>query len=459
MATDVDELVEYALVGALLRDPDQLNRMPWLTRDDFATVPAQQVYFELRRQHDLHAAAPHTPSPTAESVADHLVGMTVPAIHHADLNHMLTRTPPAADPIAYGRIVLEESIRSAVRELGARVADTPCYDPKQVSVAAVTAVAAVEQLQRRWELSEPPTGLPAPLDAVPEPRLGAWLPDQRPQFERIRAAERTVAAAAANVILEPAAVTAALHPNQLHDPGAALAITAISVLLADRRPVDPVIVSWQQQRLLGDRDFSPLSWPELQAPTRATTADALSVLRADRAHELIYRAPDTLHRDAARHDQPLRQVLAAAAATLTDLSEAVTGHGLPRLGPAPNSTAPGTTGPDAPGWGWLADRIDPRLRTGRDWPALAVVLDRAYADGYDVAADLPRLAARTPLPDRHPARDLQYRLLDDCPAAVTPVPISTRIAHEHAPAAGTAPTRPPQVQPAPAPVRVPGPRR
>ncbi len=267
MATDVDELVEDALVGALLRDPDQLNRMPWLTRDDFATVPAQQVYSELRRQHDLHAAAPDTPSPTAGTVAHQLIGMTVPAIHHAGLHQMLTRTPPAADPIAYGRIVLEESIRSAVRELGARVADTPGYDPQQVSVAAVTAVAAVHRLQRRWELSEPPTPVPAPLDAVPAPRLGAWLPDQRPQFERIRAAERTVAAAAANLILDPAAVTAALHPDQLHDPGAALAVTAISVLLADRRPVDPVTVSWQQQRLLGEREFTPLSWHELQAPT------------------------------------------------------------------------------------------------------------------------------------------------------------------------------------------------
>ncbi len=69
-------------------------------------------------------------------------------------------------------------------------------------------------------------------------------------------------------------------------------------------------------------------------------------------------------------------------------------------------------------WEVLAQRIDPRLLRGPDWPPLAAALDRAAAVGYDVARRLPALAAAAPLPDRHPARELHWRLLDDCPAAV-----------------------------------------
>lgn len=69
-------------------------------------------------------------------------------------------------------------------------------------------------------------------------------------------------------------------------------------------------------------------------------------------------------------------------------------------------------------WAELADSIDERLTQSPDWPALSAALDRADAGGYDVTADLPLLAAAEALPDRHPARDLQYRLMADCDAAL-----------------------------------------
>ena len=71
-------------------------------------------------------------------------------------------------------------------------------------------------------------------------------------------------------------------------------------------------------------------------------------------------------------------------------------------------------------WEAVAERIDPRLLLGPDWRPLSAALTRAAAAGYDVPARLPALAA-APLPDRHPARELHWRLLDDCPAAL-PVP-------------------------------------
>jgi hypothetical protein len=74
--------------------------------------------------------------------------------------------------------------------------------------------------------------------------------------------------------------------------------------------------------------------------------------------------------------------------------------------------------PPDPTWRTTVERIDTRLLRGPDWPPLAAALARAAAAGYDVANRLPTLAASPPLPDRHPARELHWRLLDDCPAAL-----------------------------------------
>ena len=74
-------------------------------------------------------------------------------------------------------------------------------------------------------------------------------------------------------------------------------------------------------------------------------------------------------------------------------------------------------------WKGTVARIDPRLVVGPDWPPLAAALTRACLAGYDVAARLPELAAAPPLPDRHPGRELHWRLLDDCPATVLSLPV------------------------------------
>jgi len=70
-------------------------------------------------------------------------------------------------------------------------------------------------------------------------------------------------------------------------------------------------------------------------------------------------------------------------------------------------------------WTDLAERLDPRLTAGADWWPLAAALTRADAAGYDVVARLPALAGVGPLPARHPARELHFRLLHDCPQAAS----------------------------------------
>lgn len=64
-------------------------------------------------------------------------------------------------------------------------------------------------------------------------------------------------------------------------------------------------------------------------------------------------------------------------------------------------------------WGDVVDGIDERIAESPTWPALnAALVTAAARDGYDVAANLPQLAAEAPLPARDPAGELYYRLIN-----------------------------------------------
>ena len=70
----------------------------------------------------------------------------------------------------------------------------------------------------------------------------------------------------------------------------------------------------------------------------------------------------------------------------------------------------------------LIDDLAPDLVRDPHWSALATALDRADRAGYYVAARLPELIARRPLPEQHAGRELCYRLGSDCEAAFGPIP-------------------------------------
>ena len=99
-------------------------------------------------------------------------------------------------------------------------------------------------------------------------------------------------------------------------------------------------------------------------------------------------------------------------------------------------------------WADLAAHIDPRLAHDDGWTALAHTLSRAAAAGIDVTAELPHLATNPPLPERHLARELQYRLI--AYADLDPDPAGTAIAVEYrtTPPPRQAP-RPPTITPRP----------
>ena len=72
-------------------------------------------------------------------------------------------------------------------------------------------------------------------------------------------------------------------------------------------------------------------------------------------------------------------------------------------------------------WARLVGGIDPRLTEGPDWPPLAAAISHAAASGVDVATTVPELAAEAPLPQRHPAIELHWRLMYAY-ASARPVP-------------------------------------
>jgi hypothetical protein len=71
-------------------------------------------------------------------------------------------------------------------------------------------------------------------------------------------------------------------------------------------------------------------------------------------------------------------------------------------------------------WAALVDSVHAGLSNDPYWPALARTIDQATAAGIDVQTMLPGLFADNPLPDEHPARSLDFRLIDAAGDVVRP---------------------------------------
>lgn len=71
---------------------------------------------------------------------------------------------------------------------------------------------------------------------------------------------------------------------------------------------------------------------------------------------------------------------------------------------------------------YLAASLRPGLADSPGWAALARTLDRAAAAGHDAEHVLRAAANAAPLPDRHTAQELQYRLLESLSLPPEPSP-------------------------------------
>jgi hypothetical protein len=116
--------------------------------------------------------------------------------------------------------------------------------------------------------------------------------------------------------------------------------------------------------------------------------------------------------------------------------------------------APAGAPPDLEQWARLVGELaGSAVVEDPAWHSLGHAIDRAHAAGWDVHKGLPRLIAQQEMPDRHPARELQYPLMIDCPAAMATQPkgidshATPATSPASAPPAAARPIQPPVGQP------------
>jgi hypothetical protein len=207
--------------------------------------------------------------------------------------------------------------------------------------------------------------------------------------------------------------------------------------VADRISVAAAAMQEHQLGREPERRVVTVSWAE-SSRYQASFVLPLDASEADMRAE-IARCPDT-----ARRAEPVRAMDIHILGVEVD--------------PDPRSGARAGVYTAAPShtdrWAPLVGEIDPRLTEGPDWPPLAAAISHAAASGVDVATTVPELAAEAPLPERHPAIELHWRLMyayasaRPVPPACVPEGVRPAVA---GPAGDHSPEQLPGRPPAPAP--------
>ena len=352
--TQVAELAEAALLGALLWDPHRLDDVAWLDPTDFVRPAHQAIYRTLTGlahdripidllalptvlargdYHDLHVDRAGN-GPLSAYALSQLLTMT-PANPPATATATATATGQL--PISghsehrrYAAIVLDDSIRRQVLAMGARLA--LIADPPEASTAEDLNRALDQVLTqtttRLDELTRALTETGAATDMATPAR---WAPPATPRRQQpalIQAeaahAEYTLLGACLTLPRHRELATSRLRAGDFTQPEVAATWVALDALVRQGGSVDFVLLAAQQQRHGPHPDYGPgiaptelLPLTRLSDPAAGWHALALVTVSA------ITRATDTAHQaltDAAtdRHRHPT-QVLAAARTALQRL--------------------------------------------------------------------------------------------------------------------------------------------
>ena len=236
--------------------------------------------------------------------------------------------------------------------------------------------------------------------------------------ESLMALSRTAAKRAMGVDMVEVATTDGLHVLATAvDPGANYEVRILVPAAADATPRRLNPAAMADGRL----------WDYDTDTERATLTS--SVVAATSAHEALRAAVSTELEIGGLGRRDARELITQVERAET-LESARTGVGGVTAVTAQGVDAGPTRGLDR--WaGLVSDLVDANVVHDPGWPSLAAALDRAHEAGWDVPANLPRLAHQTPLP-RDPCAELQYRVMIACPQAI-PTPSST--SHTDAPAA------------------------
>ncbi|MFD8783798.1 DnaB-like helicase N-terminal domain-containing protein [Kitasatospora sp. NPDC059599] len=243
---------EQAVLGAVLLDPRQLDRLDWLEPRDFYR-PAHQALFAALRAlggagHPALAAEGTVPlSWLNDSLAEagrHVRGLTA-SYPHA----LIAACPRPANAPLYGRMVLEGAIHRTVAEHAARllaVADegTRQHEADGTVAQADVLVGVLADLAWRWGAPPRPQ---AP--AVPPAVVAAAAPTPG-QIED----ERFLLALLVHQDGAIGEVFGWLRPGDFADPGHGHLYRCLGALHHRGEPIDPATTLWEVQRrgLLAD---------------------------------------------------------------------------------------------------------------------------------------------------------------------------------------------------------------
>lgn len=255
--TSVTARAEAATLGAILLQPQAIERLLWLRSGDFADPWHARVH-NLLRQHEPAEVNP-------QALGEWLISAYPPQV--ADLPRvasLLEATPLRPDPAAYARMVLAASIRRdqpgygvLLRGGALQAALTGTAHP--MCAAAAFTDRGINATEDRWEQAHLTPGAPhrprlsQPVEVgVRDVLRGAdrYLNAHGdPNPETVRDHEQDLIA---TLITHPhavGAVTAWLDPDMVTDRVWRASYHAIADLAAAGEPIDEVTVAWRTHQL------------------------------------------------------------------------------------------------------------------------------------------------------------------------------------------------------------------
>ncbi|MFB7666902.1 DnaB-like helicase N-terminal domain-containing protein [Kitasatospora sp. NPDC056138] len=239
---------EQAVLGGILIDPGQLDRLSWLTPDDFFRPVHQALFAAMRKlqadQHPAFAADGQEVPLTwvTDTVAE--AGRNVRGLTASYAHTLVAACPRPGNTPVYGRMVLEGAIHRAVTQHAIRLHQAARADALQDGIEGALHQADIladvlADLARRWGTEPRPT---APATTLPP--AGTHQPigaDQAADEEFLLCV----------LVNQPGAVDEVvdwLRPADFADHGHGHLYRCLGALHHRGEPIDQLTALWEAQR-------------------------------------------------------------------------------------------------------------------------------------------------------------------------------------------------------------------
>ncbi|WP_441245282.1 DnaB-like helicase N-terminal domain-containing protein [Kitasatospora sp. McL0602] len=250
---------EQAVLGAVLLDPAELDRLSWLMPADFYRPVHQALFAAMRtinaRERPTREADGTVPmswlTGTVAEAGRHVRGLSASYAHT-----LIAACPRPQNAPVYGRMVLEGSIHRTVTEHAIRLEHVARVDAEQQQVDGVLHHADVladvlSDLASRWGTEPRPLAPPSTAAGLAQPTPMPVVPAQTEDEQFLLAV----------LVSQPSAMAEVydwLRPGDFAEPGNGQVYRCLGALHHRGEPIDEVTALWEVQRrgLLADGTLS-----------------------------------------------------------------------------------------------------------------------------------------------------------------------------------------------------------